>query len=98
MTDVYEICPKCYGTLSPAHKCGPETLAKDDLCPKCLIILEDCSRAVFHYAKDVLQIQRDAENKDELPATLVLDRIRATLKRREARLLKEMENGYIKRS
>ncbi len=98
MPDVYEVCPKCYGTKSPAHQCGPKTLAKDDLCPKCLIILEDCSKAVFHYARDMLQIERDAANVDGLSPSMVLDNIRTTLKRREERILKEMENGRIKRS
>lgn len=95
----YEVCPKCYGTKNAGHECGPTTLAKDDLCPKCLIILEDCSKAVFHYAADMLQIDRLVRDEDDdTPPSIILDQVRAILNQREARILKEMENGRIKRS
>jgi hypothetical protein len=99
MEDSIEVCPKCYGNKNKGHECGPQTLAKDDLCPKCLIILEDCSKAVFHYAKDMLQIDRlvRGEDDDDTPAAIKLDQLRTMLDRREERILKEMENGRIKR-
>lgn len=94
----YEVCPKCYGTKNPGHECGPKTLAKDDLCPKCLIILEDCSKALFHYAKDMLQIDRLVRGADDdSPPSAILDMVKVMLERREERILKEMEDGKIKR-
>lgn len=93
----YEVCPKCYGTLNQGHECGPATLAKDDLCPKCLIILEDCSKAVFNYAQDMLQIERTLRNEGKLSPGILLDQVQTIMKRREKRLLKGMENGRIER-
>lgn len=93
----YEVCPKCYGTKKSGHVCGPQTLAKDDLCPKCLLILEDCSKAVFNYAKDMLQIEMTLRNESGFHPSLVLEQLRTIMSRREARILKEMEDGKIKR-
>jgi hypothetical protein len=74
-------------------------MAKDDLCPKCLIILADCSKAVFHYAKDMLQLDRMIRgNVDGHPASEIVAEAKVLLERREERILKEMENGKIKRS
>lgn len=98
MSDDYEVCEKCYGTLSPAHRCGPETLAKDDLCPKCLTILADSSKAVFHYARDMLQIERLVRGDKSTPASIKIKLLTDLLEKREDRILKEMEDGRIKRT
>ena len=94
---IYEVCPKCYGTLNEKnHKCGfQNTLAKDDLCPKCLIILADADKAVGHYSKDMLQLDRIIRGEGK-PAEKY-KQAHALLVAREKRLLGEMENGRIKR-
>lgn len=95
----YEVCPKCYGTLSKGHECGPKALAKDDLCPKCLIILEDSSKTLLHYGQDMLQLDRIIRGADEdTPNVEIVEQAKTLLEKREERLLKEMENGRIKRS
>ena len=95
---IYEVCPKCYGTLNEKnHKCGfQNTLAKDDLCPKCLIILADADKAVGHYSKDMLQIDRIARDENQ-PVHKRLVQIQDVLEKRERRILAEMEDGRIKR-
>lgn len=93
----YEVCEKCYGTKNKDHKCGPATLAKDDLCPKCLIILADCDKTVGHYSKDMLEIDRIARADDMEPVHKKLARIQDILEARERRILAEMESGRIKR-
>ena len=92
----YEVCSKCYGTKNKGHQCGPVALAKDDLCPKCLIILADADKAVGHYSKDMLQIDRIIRGKGK-PAEKY-KQAHALLVAREKRLLGEMENGRIKRN
>lgn len=94
----YEVCENCYDRKTKGHVCDALVVAKDDLCPKCLLILDDCSKAVGNYSEDMLQIQREAANTGGLSPALVLGKIRLVLKRREDRLLKEMEDGKIKRN
>jgi len=95
----YEVCTKCYGTLNKGHECGPKALAKDDLCPKCLIVLDDCTKTNFHYARDMIQIEEIArDGEDDIPSHTKLAQIQEVLARREKRILKEMENGRIKRA
>ena len=96
----YQVCPKCYGTLNKGHECGPRTLAKDDLWPKCLEVLEDCAHTVLNYSQDMLQIDRIVRGggeDDDTPSRVKLDQVETILKQREERLLRSMENGRIKR-
>lgn len=96
MDDPIEVCPKCFGTVKPGHVCGPETLAKDDLCPKCLIVEEQAVKALFHYAKDMLQIEKVIRD-DEMPLGMRATLVEDILDKRAERILRDIENGENKR-
>jgi hypothetical protein len=93
-----DVCENCYGVLKEGHQCGPRLLARDDICPKCRIVVEESAKAVFHYARDMLQIDRIIRDEVGLPTGIAVIQVRALLDKRERRLLKEMESGKIKRS
>jgi hypothetical protein len=77
---------------------SPKVLAKDDLCPKCLIILEDASKMVFHYARDMIEIESIIKSENEIPLSVRAKMVEDILDQRQERILREMRDGRIKRS